>query len=323
MENIVNHLKQSRNVLITSHINPDGDAIGSLVAMGVALKACGIEATLFNQSPIPAVYRFLPGVERITRHLNSENSFDTAIVLDCGGLDRVGDRAEIVSAVPVVINIDHHVTNSGFGDLKLIDAAACATSEIVYRVIKAMGLEIDRTMATSIYTGIVTDTGSFRFSNTNHAAFAICDEMVQKGVQPYNVAQHVYGTYSLGRIKLLNLALESIEISNNGTVSMMMLTRQMLDETGTHPEDADGLINYARRIEDVKLAAMIQEQENGCHGQGDIKEYHVSLRSDGSVDVAAIAAGFGGGGHPSAAGFGIKTTLSDLKGKLIQLSETI
>ena len=322
MDNIVNHLKQSRNVLITSHINPDGDAIGSLVAMGVALQAYGIEATLFNESPIPAVYRFLPGVERITRRLKSENNFDTAIVLDCGGLNRVGDKAEIVSAVPIVINLDHHVTNSGFGDLKCIDAAACATAEIVYRLIKAMGLEIDQTMATSIYTGIVTDTGSFRFSNTNHAAFAICDEMVQKGVQPHNVAQHVYGTYSLGRIKLLNLALESIEISKNGAVSMMMLTRQMLDDTGTHPEDADGLINYARRIEDVKLAALIQEQENGRHTPEDVRQYHVSLRSDGSVDVAAIASGFGGGGHPSAAGFGIKTTLSDLKHKIIQLSET-
>jgi phosphoesterase RecJ-like protein len=323
MDNIVNHLKKSRNVLITSHINPDGDAIGSLVALGVALEARGIEATLFNESPIPAVYRFLPGVERITQDIKKENTFDTAIVLDCGDIVRVGSRADRVSAIPAVINIDHHVTNSRFGDLQIIDATACASAEIVYRLIRAMGIEIDLTMATSIYTGIVTDTGSFRFSNTNHAAFAICDEMVQKGVQPYNVAQHVYGTYSLGRIKLLNLALESIEISSNGNVSMMMLTRQMLNDTGTHPEDADGLINYARRIEDVKLAAMIQEQENGHHGPDDIKEYHVSLRSDGSVDVAAIAAGFGGGGHPSAAGFGIKTTLSDLKDKLIQLSETI
>ena len=323
MDNIVKQLGESRSVLITSHTNPDGDAIGSLVAMGMALKARGINATLYNESPIPAVYRFLPGVEDITRHLEGESDFDTAIVLDCGNLDRVGSRADRVSAIPVVINIDHHVTNSGFGEFKIVDHTACATAEIVHRLIKAMGIEIDQRMATSIYTGIVTDTGSFRFSNTNHAAFAICDEMVQKGVQPYNVSQHVYGTYSLGRIKLLNLALETIEISNNGHVSMMMLTRQMLNETGTHPEDADGLINYARRIEDVKLAAMIQEQENGNHGQGNVKEYHVSLRSDGSVDVAAIAAGFGGGGHPSAAGFGIKTTLSDLKDKLIQLSETI
>lgn len=323
MNNIVNQLKKSRSVLITSHINPDGDAIGSLVAMGVALSTQGIDTTLFNESPIPAVYRFLPGVELIARNLAPESSFDTAIVLDCGGLDRVGSRADLVSAVPVVINIDHHVTNNGFGDLQIIDPSACATAEIVYRLIKALGIEIDQAMATSIYTGIVTDTGSFRFSNTNPAAFAICDEMVQKGVQPHNVAQHVYGTYSLGRIKLLNLALETIEISGNGNVSMMMLTRKMLNETGTHPEDGDGLINYARRIEDVKLAALIQEQENGHHEQGNAKQYHVSLRSDGSVDVAAIASGFGGGGHPSAAGFNIKTTLSDLKHKITQLSETI
>jgi len=323
MDNIVTQLKNCRNVLIASHINPDGDAIGSLVAMGIALQTYGIDTTLFNESPIPAVYRFLPGVERISRTLEGENPFDTAIVLDCSNLERVGSRADQMSSVPVVINIDHHVTNTGFGDLQIIDSSACATVEIVYRLVNAMDVEINKTMAISIYTGIVTDTGSFRFSNTNHAAFTICDEMVQKGVQPYNVAQHVYGTYSLGRIKLLNLALESIEISKNGSVSMMMLTQQMLNDTGTNPEDADGLINYARRIEDVKLAALIQEQKNGNHTQGAAKEYHVSLRSDGSVDVAAIASGFGGGGHPSAAGFGIKTTLSDLKHKIIQLSETI
>lgn len=323
MDNIVTQLKSGRNVLITSHIDPDGDAIGSLVAMGVALQTYGIDTTLYNESPIPAVYRFLPGVEHISKTLEGETPFDTAIVLDCSNLDRVGSRADQVSAVPVVINIDHHVTNNGFGDLQIIDSSACATAEIVYRLVKAMDVEINKTMAISIYTGIVTDTGSFRFSNTNHAAFTICDEMVQKGVQPYNVAQHVYGTYSLGRIKLLNLALESIEISKNGTVSMMMLTQQMLNDTGTHTEDADGLINYARRIEDVKLAALIQEQKNGNHGQAGAKQYHVSLRSNGSVDVAAIASGFGGGGHPSAAGFDIKMTLSDLKHKIIQLSETI
>lgn len=227
------------------------------------------------------------------------------------------------SKIPIIINIDHHTTNNRFGTSHLIDLSACATAEIVYRLVKAMGITIDKSMATSIYTGIVTDTGSFRFSNTNHAAFAICDEMVQMDVQPYKVAQHVYGTYSLGRIKLLNLALESIEISNNGNVSMMTLTRQMLDDTGTQPEDADGLINYARRIEDVKLAALIQEQSNGNHGASQKKHYHVSLRSDGSVDVAAIASGFGGGGHTSAAGFSIESTLLDIKRKLIQLSENI
>ncbi|MCG6909672.1 MAG: bifunctional oligoribonuclease/PAP phosphatase NrnA [Deltaproteobacteria bacterium] len=323
MDKIITQLKESRNVLVTSHINPDGDAIGSLVAMGLALKSYGIKAVLFNESAIPAVYRFLPGVALITRRYPQKCRFDTAVVLDCGNLDRVGRAAATVSDIPAVVNIDHHVTNDGFGTRQIIDPNACATAEIVYRLVKAMGIEIDQSMATSIYTGIITDTGSFRFSNTNHAAFAICDEMVKLGVQPYKVAQHVYGTYSLGRIKLLNLALESIEITRNGNVSMMMLTQQMLNETGTHPEDADGLINYARRIEDVKMAALIQERSNGGNGAGGEKQFHVSLRSDGSVDVAAIASGFGGGGHPNAAGFGIKATLTDVKNKIVQLSETI
>jgi len=323
VDDIARKLRNCRSVLVTSHINPDGDAIGSLVAMGLALKACGIEATMYNESPIPAVYRFLPSVALINRKLEVQCPFDAAIVLDCGNIERVGDMASTISVMPVVINIDHHVTNTRFGSHHLIDLSACATAEIIYHLIKAMGVTIDLDMAASIYTGIITDTGSFRFSNTNHAAFAICDEMVIIGVKPYNVAQHVYGTYSLGRIKLLNLALESIEISGNGDVSMMTLTRQMLNKTGTHPEDVDGLINYARRIEDVKLAALIHEQSNGHKDDAEKSRYHVSLRSDGSIDVAAIAAGFGGGGHPSAAGFSIDSTLADLKIKIMQMSENL
>jgi len=173
MDKIVNQLKNSRNVLITSHVNPDGDAIGSLVAMGLALRAYGIKATLYNESPIPAVYRFLPSVELISRQIDAKLIFDTAIVLDCGNLERVGSNASMISGIPAVINIDHHITNNGFGTLQLIDLAACATAEIVYRLVKAMGIEIDKAMGTSIYTGIVTDTGSFRFSNTNHTAFTM------------------------------------------------------------------------------------------------------------------------------------------------------
>ncbi|MEK6194469.1 MAG: DHHA1 domain-containing protein, partial [Deltaproteobacteria bacterium] len=148
---------------------------------------------------------------------------------------------------------------------------------------------------------------------TNASAFEICNEMVQLGVKPINVARHLYGPYSLGRIKLLNQALESIEISNNGRLSLMTLTQKMLRETGTQPGDADGLIHYARRIEDVKMTAMIQEQTNGGKYATTDKKYHVSLRSDGSIDVAAIAATFGGGGHPSAAGFSIESTIKKIK----------
>jgi len=278
------------------------------------------KTTLYNESPVPAVYRFLPSVNRIVRHINSA-SYDIAVMLDCGDLDRIGKAVSAIRQIPVIINIDHHITNTRFGHFQLIDTSACATAEIIYRLIKQMGVPIDKAIATSIYTGILTDTGSLRFSNTNRAAFAICHEMVGLGVDPYSIAKHVYGTYSLGRIKLLNLALDSIEISSNGKLSIMTLTQDMFDETSTQPEDVDGLINYAKRIEDVKVAALIQEHQNGKGKSKDFNKFHVSLRSDGSVDVAAIASSFGGGGHSGAAGFSIESTLSDIKSQILNLAE--
>ncbi|MBW2442280.1 MAG: bifunctional oligoribonuclease/PAP phosphatase NrnA [Deltaproteobacteria bacterium] len=323
MDKIITHIKRAHHILLASHSEPDGDAVSSILALGLAIGQLGKKTTIYNASPIPAVYRFLPSVERIVRHIKKANTYDVALVLDCGDLPRVGEASATISRIPLVINIDHHISNTGFGDLQLIDPLACSTAEIVYRLIKAMDVSIDKAMATSVYTGILTDTGSFRFSSTNRAAFAISQEMTELGVEPHAVAQHVYGTYSLGRIKLLNLALDSIEISENGKLSIMTVTGAMFAETGTHPEDVDGMINYARRIEDVKVAALIHEQKNGktySNGQG---HYHVSLRSDGSVDVAAIAGSFGGGGHTSAAGFQIETSLKKLKSDIITLAQNL
>lgn len=323
MDQIIQHLKKSNHVLLASHTNPDGDAIGSLLAIGIALDRLNKKIFLFNESPIPAVYRFLPFIERIEHEIPETLQFDTAVILDCGNLQRIGKGLSVASRIPVILNIDHHITNNNFGTCRLIDTKACSTAEIVFRAIKNMGIPINSAIATSIYTGILTDTGSFRFSNTNQSAFAICEEMIGCGVNPYEVAQHVYGTYSLGRIRLLNLALDSIEISVNGKLSMMTITQEMINETKTHAEDIDGLINYARRIEDVKVAALIQEQKNGQDQSSGLKTFHVSLRSDGIFDVSAIASAFGGGGHPSAAGFNIETTLEAIKNQIISLSEKI
>jgi phosphoesterase RecJ-like protein len=243
--------------------------------------------------------------------------------LDCGDLVRIGEASAEVGKIPVLINIDHHVSNTGFGHIQFIDTTACATAEIVYRLIDTLEIPFDKAIATSIYTGILTDTGSFRFSNTNQAAFAISKAMTDAGVEPHMVAQRVFGTYSLGRIKLLNMALNSIEISDNGKLSMMTVSRSMLNTTGTNTEDLDGMINYARRIEDVKVAALIHEIKNGAGKFTNMNRYHVSLRSDSSVDVAKIAEKFGGGGHSSAAGFQIESTLVALKTKIIDLAEDL
>ena len=309
--------------MIVSHAEPDGDSVGSLVALGLALTKLDKKITMHTPSPIPAVYRFLPGVGRIVRQIKNADIYDLALVLDCGDLDRIGETSDEIGRIPILINIDHHVSNTGFGHIQFIDTDACATAEIVYRLINALEIPFDKAIATSIYTGILTDTGSFRFSNTNQAAFAISKAMTDAGVEPHNVAQRVFGTYSLGRIKLLNMALNSIEISENGKLSMMTVTRSMLNTTGTNTEDLDGMINYARRIEDVKVAALIHEIKNGAGKFTNMNRYHVSLRSDSSVDVAEIAGKFGGGGHASAAGFQIESTLVALKSKIIELAEDL
>lgn len=322
MNLIINEFNNSNKILVVTHTHPDGDAIGSLIAMGLSLEALNKKITLYCESPIPAVYRFLPAVHRVVKKIGGLN-YDVAVILDCGNLSRIGNAVATVKQIPVIVNIDHHITNTRFGHLQLIDTSACATAEIVYRLIKQMGLPFNKPIATSIYTGILADTGSFRFSNTNREAFAICQEMMRFGVDPHNIAQHVYGKYSLSRIKLLNLALDSIELSKNGKLSIMTLTKDMFDETHTQSEDVDGLINYAKRIEDVEVAALIQEHHNGNEKSRTPNRFHVSLRSDGTVDVAAIASLFGGGGHSGAAGFSIESTLSNIKARIFSLADKI
>lgn len=312
MEKIIRQLRQSDRILIVSHVNPDGDAVASLVAVSLALEKWGKRTTMYNESPIPAVYRFLPAADRIHRRIERPSDYDALVILDCSSMDRIGSLAAESGRFPCTINIDHHLSNTGYGDLCHIDTAACSTSEIVHRMIREIGVSPDREIATAIYTGILTDTGSFRFANTNRKAFSVCLEMIDNGVDPYTVAQHVYGTYSIGRIKLLNLALDSIEITEDGKLSFMMLTRDMLEETGTQPEDVDGMINYAKSIKDVKVAVLIQER-TGNDSEHDKNRFYVSLRSDGSVDVAALASAFGGGGHHRAAGFSAESSLADLK----------
>jgi len=319
---IINHLKQSKRILLASHIHPDGDAIGALIGLGLALEEIKKNIKLYNESPIPAVYQFLPSLHLINNNVSDFSEFDTAIILDCSDLHRIGDAAPEVSKIPVIINIDHHITNTRFGKFQFIDPSASSTSELIYRLIDAMNIPINKGIAYSIYTGIMADTGSFRFANTTPDAFEISHKMVKLGADPHKVAHHVYETISLNRIKLLNMLFDSIELSHNGKMSIMTLTQNMLQTTGTKLEDVNGLINYAKQIENVKLAVLLYERKRRL-GRKSGSDYHVSLRSDGAVNVAAIATSFGGGGHPSAAGFDIQANLPDLKRTIFYFSKNL
>lgn len=322
---IEEYLKRSSRVLLASHKNPDGDAIGSCLALGLALKELGKSVTIYNESRVPAVYRFLPDSHYITQDPGDIQTYDTALVLDCGDISRIGNRSDDVAGIPVILNIDHHPTNTGFGTAQIIKPESGSTCEIIYDLLKSLRSEITEKIAYSIYTGIISDTGSFRFSNTTKASFDICAEMMEKGVKPYIVAKNVYSPYSLARIKLLNMVLDSIEVSKNGKLSLMSLTQRMMRETGTSPEDINGLVNYAKHIEDVKVAAFIQEAEIAEEEKrnNDKTLYYVSLRSDGTIDVSSFAAGFGGGGHSTAAGFTTLSTYTALRENIMRLADVL
>ncbi len=323
IQKIINHLKKSKRILLASHIHPDGDAIGSVISMGLALQESKKQIRAYNESPIPAIYQFLPSLHLINRTIDDITEFDTAIILDCSDLHRIGKAAVDVSKIPTIINIDHHITNTRFGNLQYIDPAASSTAEMIYKLISAMDtVPIDKGMAFSIYTGIMTDTGSFRFANTTPEAFEISHKMVQLGANPHKVAHHVYETISLNRIKLLNMLFDSIELSHNGKLSIMSLTQNMLQTTGTRLEDVNGLINYAKQIENVKIAALLFERKRNP-GKKYGSHFHVSLRSDGAVNVATIATSFGGGGHQNASGFDIQASLPDLKRTIFYYSKNL
>ncbi len=321
---ILESLKESRQVLLLTHVRPDGDAIGSLLAMGFGLTRMGKKVCLYSESPIPDIFRFLPGIEQIVSDPGPLSRYDTAVILDCRDLSRVGQISDLLGQIPTLLNIDHHNTNTGFGTHRMVEPSASSAGEVVYRILMGLDVEIDLPIAYAIYTAIFTDTGSFLFQNTTAEAFDICSHMVAKGVDAYTVAQTLFANYSLGRLKLLGLTLGTIEISGNGKLSVMHLTEAMLWDTGASVDDINGLVNYAQRIEGVEVAVLIQESH--CmegKKRGDRTHYHVSLRSNGTVDVGHIALACGGGGHPTAAAFTAYSDLSEIKQDVFRLSESL
>ncbi len=316
-------LNNSQTLLLVSHIHPDGDAVGALTGLGSILLSAGKNVTMYNKHPVPPAYRFLPLSETVVDTVGELARFDTAVILDCSKIGRIGSLAAEIERIPNIINIDHHCTNENFGGIQLVDSQACATTEIIYRLIKQMGLPVTAAAAYGIYTGIITDTASFSFEHTTAASFKICGEMVEVGVDPQLVSKNVYITYSLERIQFMKMVLGSFTLSADKQISFMMGTQEMIRKSGMKSENVGRIVNYAKHIEGVKVAAMALEEE---YRPPDLPEnhlnFHVSLRSDGSIDVSKIAVMFGGGGHNSAAGFNITDTVQGVKETILGLSAT-
>jgi phosphoesterase RecJ-like protein len=303
---ICDAIRQRQRFVVTSHARPDGDAIGSQMAMAYALRALGKDVHLVGADPAPPQFQTFPGVRDIQMSPAVNGQFDAAIVMECGDLSRTG--VEGLDKY-FVINIDHHPGNKSYGAINWFDPGAAACSEMVFTVIDALGVTLTAEIATHIYIAILTDTGGFHFSHITPRTFEICRRCTEAGAQPESIARAVYDSNTLGRLRLMGAVLHKLEFERDGRAAMAALTLKLLAETGATHEDADGLINIPLSVKDIQLVAFFKEIAPN--------DYRISLRSKGDVDVNRIANVFGGGGHKNAAGCSINGAYSDVRRKIV------
>ena len=296
-----------RRFLITSHARPDGDSIGSQLAMAYALEAMGKEVRLVNADPAPVHYMEFPGLDRIeiARTLE-ERDADALIVMESGDLKRTG-----VAGLEglFTINIDHHQGNTFYGDVNWVDLSAAACGEMVYDVIQALGVPLTIEIATHIYLAILTDTGSFHYSNITPKTFDICQRTVEAGVNPATMARRVFDQNSFGKLKLIGALLAQMDLLDGGRLAVMYLDDHIMNATGTTYNDTEGLINLPLTAREIQAVVFFKMGADG--------DMHVSMRSKYDVDVRAIAARHGGGGHKNAAGFKVKGPLDAVRDAII------
>ena len=284
--------------LMLGHVHPDADVLGTLLALGLALEARGWRVVYGGPHPAPGALGFLPGVERYQVLKALDGAFDVAVLTDCpnpGRTEGLIDQAK--AAAGVVVNIDHHPDNRRYGHVNWIDTAAAATGEMVYRLLVALELPITPPIATNLFTAVHTDTGSFRYSNVTPATFQIAADLVAAGAEPAAVSSALYERRAAGALRMLGQTLSRIEVSEDGRVAWLALPAGAVPETFVESEE---LVNYPRSIDSVRVACLLR-------ALGD--RVKVSLRGKGDVDVQKIAAKFGGGGHPNAAGFTVPGAL--------------
>ncbi len=298
-------IKENKTFLIVSHINPDGDAVGSVIALALGFKKLGKRVYILSKSPVPEIFRFLPYSKLINNKIPTAD-FDVLFLLDCNTLERTGFTALPAKSIAV---IDHHLTASkNKYRVNLIDPSVSATGELIYNLLHALRVPIDRNIATNLYTAIFTDTGGFKYSNTSVKTLKIAASMIEAGVNTWEVSKEVYESMSVNRFRLFTSVLSTFE--KQGKIACITVTRAMFKKTHTTAEDTENFVDHARGIKGIEVGILFREDAKNS--------YKISLRSKGSVNVASIAKSFGGGGHASAAGCKQKGTLKEVKDKVFK-----
>jgi bifunctional oligoribonuclease and PAP phosphatase NrnA len=299
---VADEIRARQRFVIASHIRPDGDAIGSQLAMAYALRALGKQARIVNRDPPPEPLLVFPGVSEIEIAERVDDTADAVIVMESGDLTRTGvgglDRG-------FVINIDHHVGNTMYGAVNWFDVSAAACGEMVFDLVRELGVPLSYEIAIHVYIAILTDTGSFHFSNISPRTFDICRRCVEAGVHPPTVARSVFDSNNLGRLKLFGAVLSRMELDATGRLALLYVDRQLAAECGGTYDDTEGLINLPLTVKDIQAVVFFKES-----GPDD---WRLSMRSKGEVDVNAVARQFGGGGHKNASGCNAAGRFEDLK----------
>jgi phosphoesterase RecJ-like protein len=295
--------------LLLTHINPDGDALGSLLALGEGLTALGKKVTMFYEGEVPEMYSFLPGLADAVSSPGSPDDYQVAVLLDCHTFDRVGPSAATMSGIGLRVVLDHHLVEGELPEFALVDPEVSAAGELVWSLLNHLGVRISPSMAVNLYVAVYTDTGAFSFSNTTADVLEIAADLVRAGADPWNIFSSLYLNRSPARLRLLGLALTNMELFLDGRVAAMSVTAGMMADTGSCAGDTDGFVEYPRSIKGTELAVLIRESGAGM--------YKVSLRSMGRINAAALAQTFNGGGHFQAAGCTVSGTLSEVKEKVV------
>jgi phosphoesterase RecJ-like protein len=303
-------LKNEDRFVVVSHTNPDGDAIGSLLGMYLALKEMGKTVWALTEKEFPQLYAFLPGSGDVLTEPHRIQSPDWIIVLDVADKPRIAGDISAFEKNTKLINIDHHPTNPAFGDVNFIDTSATSTAELVFRVLKDTGYALSMNVGKCLYTGLVTDTGCFRFSGVNSNTMRIAAEMLDTGFESYEITRRMFEEFPLARLKLERLVLDRAEILIGGRLVLSILKSDDFTRLGADMSDAENLVNRLREYQGVQAAILITDMEDGL--------VRVSLRSKDALDVSAIAQSLGGGGHKYAAGIKSKLPVSELKERLVR-----
>ncbi len=306
---IVAAIDRNQRFLVATHIRPDGDAIGSVLAMASMLRKMGKNADAYCQDPAPPSQEFMFGVHDILHNGVEVRHYDVAILVDCGDKHRVGERLESeLGHVPLLINIDHHISSTPFGDIYWVEADASSTCELLYDLCHKLPVALDETIATQLYTGILMDTGSFRFANTTRKALEVAAELVDAGAAPAYIAEQVYDSVSPNRLRLLGEMLADLAFHADQRLVTGVITPAMYERTDTTPTDSESFINYLRSVNTVQVAILFRAETDG--------RVYASLRSKGDVDVASFAQRHGGGGHRRAAAFRVEGNFDALRRQL-------